>query len=624
MNNLEYWQKREDEALKHRITDEIEYRERIEEIYSNMLDSTEKEINAFYGKYASRENITLAEAKARVSSLDIKAYERKAERYVKDREFSTQANEEMRLYNATMRINRLEMLKANIGLELIAGHEELNKFMGDILKGRTEDELKRQAGILGKTIKNNAQTAEAIVNSSFHNATFSDRIWLYQDLLKSNLDKLLQQGLISGKSPKALARELKNTFDVSIENAERLMITELARVQTEAQKQSFERNGFEEYTFLANSGCCGDCQALNGKHFKVKDMMPGENAAPLHPRCRCSTAAYSDRKEYDEWLDFLEKGGTTAEFEKLKARGGKVTAPAPKAAKMSENELKTELEDLRKKLDILDPFSGNTEDFVAFFETAQKIKELESKLKPANTNKTDSTYNKITKVSEAEAKLKAIGVKSVSAKFLKLNDELLIDNVNALTKLEEKFGALKKTSVNLDCTHTTRSTGSVSTVDVDGAIQVFKLSSHYFGKTKQDYVNYRKSAIERGWSSAVSPENYSIYTTVHEYGHIIENNVIGSAFKKLPFERRRELDLDGLKADTWHKSEAARIQREILDIAKEKSGNKDLMSYDYISDYGKTNCKEFFAEAFANSQLGEPNIIGEAMNIWLERNGITK
>lgn len=56
----------------------------------------------------------------------------------------------MRLYNATMKINRLEMLKANIGLELIKGHDDLEKFMAEILQGRTEDELKRQAGILGK------------------------------------------------------------------------------------------------------------------------------------------------------------------------------------------------------------------------------------------------------------------------------------------------------------------------------------------------------------------------------------------------------------------------------------------------------------------------------------------
>ena len=60
--------------------------------------------------------------------------------------------------------------------------------------------------------------------------------------------------------------------------------------------------------------------ALKGKHFKVEKMMPGENAPPMHPHCRCSTAAWSDRKEYDEWLDFLDKGGTTEEWEKLKAQ----------------------------------------------------------------------------------------------------------------------------------------------------------------------------------------------------------------------------------------------------------------------------------------------------------------
>ena len=61
------------------------------------------------------------------------------------------------------------------------------------------------------------------------------------------------------------------------------MRTELARVQIEAQKQSFIKNGFEEYTFHALADCCDICAAINGKHFKVKDMMPGENAPPMHP-----------------------------------------------------------------------------------------------------------------------------------------------------------------------------------------------------------------------------------------------------------------------------------------------------------------------------------------------------
>lgn len=323
MTSSEYWAKREAEALKHYITDEKEYDKQLKRIYSNMLDACQTEINAFYGKYAAKEGITLAEAKKRVGELDIKAYERKAAKYVKEKDFSAKANEEMRLYNATMKINRLEMLKANIGKELIAGHDELEKFMGGILQGRTEDELKRQAGILGKTVKNNAQKANAIVNASFHNAKFSDRIWMYQDLMKADLAKLLESGLIQGKNPRTLARELKKTFNTSTFNAERLMRTELARVQTEAQKQSFIRNGFEEYEFIVNAGCCDICQGLSGKHFKVVKMMPGENAPPMHPHCRCSTAAYSDRKEYEEWLDYLDKGGTTEEYNKWKAQQAK-------------------------------------------------------------------------------------------------------------------------------------------------------------------------------------------------------------------------------------------------------------------------------------------------------------
>ena len=327
MTSLEYWAKREAEQLRHNITEEAEYDKRLKQIYSDMLDACQNEINAFYGKYAAKEGITIAEAKKRVSKLDIAAYERKAKRYVAEKDFSAKANEEMRLYNAAMKINRLEMLKANIGLELIAGHEELDKFMGDILKGRTEDELKRQAGILGKTVKNNAAKAHAIVNGSFHSGTFSDRIWQYQDLMREDLGRVLTDGLIRGKNPRAIAKDMRKVFYGGDPKKvggyryciERLMRTELARVQTEAQKQSFVRNGFDQYTFIVNSGCCDICEGLKGKHFPVAKMMPGENAPPLHPHCRCSTAAHSDRKEYEEWLDFLEKGGTTEEYNRQKA-----------------------------------------------------------------------------------------------------------------------------------------------------------------------------------------------------------------------------------------------------------------------------------------------------------------
>jgi SPP1 gp7 family putative phage head morphogenesis protein len=88
--------------------------------------------------------------------------------------------------------------------------------------------------------------------------------------------------------------------------------------QTKAQCDSFIRNGFDEYEFVANRDCCSLCGELNGKHFRVSDLVIGVNAPPMHDGCRCSIAAYSDQSEYDEWLDFLSKGGTTKEFKKRK------------------------------------------------------------------------------------------------------------------------------------------------------------------------------------------------------------------------------------------------------------------------------------------------------------------
>lgn len=318
MDSREYWKRREQEQLKHNITEEAEYRKRIEAIYGYMMDQIQKEINGFYAKYAKKEGTTLTEAKKRVSRLDMEEYGRKAAKYVKDKDFSAEANEEMRLYNATMKINRLELLKANIGLELVDGFNDLQKYFDRVLTKRTLDEFQRQAGILGNTVLDNQKAAHTIVNASFHNAKFSDRIWMYQDMMKAELSKLLQAGMIQGKHPRELARHLVKLFGVRRSDAERLLQTELARVQTEAQKQSFERNGYEEYEFIALGTACEVCKAIDGKHFKVKDMQPGKNAPPMHPRCRCSTAAHMDREEFDRWLDSLDKGGITEEWKRSK------------------------------------------------------------------------------------------------------------------------------------------------------------------------------------------------------------------------------------------------------------------------------------------------------------------
>jgi SPP1 gp7 family putative phage head morphogenesis protein len=443
----------------------------------------------------------------------------------------------MRLYNATMKINRLEMLKANIGLELIAGHDELERFMAGILKDRTEEELARQAGILGKTVRNNAQLAHAIPNGSFHNANFSDRIWLYQDLMKADLDKLLQNGLIQGKNPRQLARELeKYVMEDATGGAKyralTLMQTELARVQTEAQKQSFERNGFDEYTFHANSGCCGDCQALDGKHFKVKDMMPGKNAAPMHPRCRCSSSAYSDRAEYEEWLDFLEKGGTTEEYNKLKAAGKlpkKETKPAaqPKMPKSI----------------------ADTEDF----ET------LDNYLK--------KEYNV-----SVEKSVKDLSFKPV---------------LSVLTGCESVISEFPRVAKTLKALVTSKS-GVMSCGVSSGKIS---FNPHYFSDDKKLIADCERMSKSRWLVPNSSPASIG----AHETGHAVEWLMIESN-KSYMYEWQR---IDAWNKCTEAKGVVSQACKNIKKTEYGK-GKRNAELISGISRYGQENASETMAEAFAD------------------------
>lgn len=311
MNSRDYWKKREDEARKNTIRDEQEYNKRLNEIYQYMIDNVERQVNNWYANYASKEGITMAEARGRVRHIDMERYERLAAKYVATHDFSEQANQEMALYNLTMKVNRLELLKAEINLELMAGFDDIEHEMRRDLIETAMKEDRRLAGILGDSVIGNEQYAKQLVNASFRNATFSERIWgKNMPDLRIHLEAELRNGLVQGIGSVELARRFRKHYGGSIRDTERLMTTEMCRLQTAVQKESFERNGYKEYMFITsgNDNVCPDCEALHGQHFKVSEMQAGVNAPPMHPRCHCSVAAYMDSDKYKRWIEALANG----------------------------------------------------------------------------------------------------------------------------------------------------------------------------------------------------------------------------------------------------------------------------------------------------------------------------
>lgn len=303
VNSQEYWRKREEKHIQQLIKDDKKMQQQVAKRFQNAIDNINKEIDANWQRFSAKSGVSLSEAKQMSMEHDVKAFARKAKKYVEELDFSDKANKELRLYNVTMRVNRLELLKSQIGLELIALSDDLDKYTADLLTEEGIAEAKRQAGILGATLFDDYQQyVEAILNSSFQSATFSERIWGNLEYLKSSLDRLLVRAITQGKNPRDIARELRGLFESSKYEAERLIRTESARVQTAIQEKSYLEYEVESYEYIAEPTACKLCLPLNGKIFRTSDMQVGKNASPMHANCRCSTAPRVDREAVEKSL----------------------------------------------------------------------------------------------------------------------------------------------------------------------------------------------------------------------------------------------------------------------------------------------------------------------------------
>lgn len=304
-----YWRDRESKHIEKMLQQHIDYEKEIHRLYLNLWDEINDEILKFYSNYAGKQNITIGEAKKAADEFDVKAFAKEAKKYVEERDFSPEANRQLKIYNLTMKANRLELLKSKLGMLLTGTTDELQNYFKNHLTDAAVNEWTRQAGILGSSVlkvEEYKRIIDSIVEASYHSATYSQRLWSNQDILKSELDRLLTKGLTAGRHPDVLSRDLRKLIvidglrgsETADYVARRLMLSETTRIQSEVQKRSYEKYGYEDYDFIPESTACPTCKAVaKAGPYKTADMMPGENAAPIHSWCRCSTVPYVEEED---------------------------------------------------------------------------------------------------------------------------------------------------------------------------------------------------------------------------------------------------------------------------------------------------------------------------------------
>ena len=314
----EYWRKWEERNLKRLKKEEKDWEDQIDQIYQRMISELDDEIALFYSRFANNAEMSMAEAVKYLKKTDIDWYATRAKFYCElaakdfaegtDKRasiyFSDEANEEMLRYNATMRINRLEMLKSQMKLRILKAQSKAEETIDMALWQRTYETFEHQAGILGNTVLDDIQPmVETIARSSFHGQEFSERIrGKQQTQLQKQLNKALSECLILGKWAAPFTRKLQKIGNTTKAQASRLMRTELARVQTQAEQDAYEKCGFNDFMYLTNPSCCPECRKHDGRTYPMRKMEPGKTAPPLHPNCRCFTASTVSREQVEKDL----------------------------------------------------------------------------------------------------------------------------------------------------------------------------------------------------------------------------------------------------------------------------------------------------------------------------------
>ncbi len=331
--NSAYWQNRdkyEREYILKNLADDEQLNRRLQLYYDQAIDNINQIIDSELAK-------TINSRTGKPSKMDVEAYQRTAKKIVQEAQlrrsqgqsvsysdYSKAVNDHLRIYNATMRINRLEMIKSKIGLEMTRAGLNVDADLRDNLSTKYQDEINRQAGIMGESVPSSLLTSSAIaktIMAQTNSATFSDRIWANQDALKAKLDVALTNGIIQGQNPRKIARNLKGVVSDTVKNhryvTERIARTETARVQHQAQLESMKSTGVKYVKWMTEPKACDECQGIQmakpteyGSGIYELDKVP---SIPVHPNCRCAIGAY--------WVDD-ENLKTDSEFIKSKIKSG--------------------------------------------------------------------------------------------------------------------------------------------------------------------------------------------------------------------------------------------------------------------------------------------------------------
>ena len=310
MKNSDYWINRFGQLESVTNKDAMEAYRDVEEIYQKAQTELEDKINNWYQRFATNNQISMAEARKLLTTGEMKELKWSVEEYIKhgkENAISGQWAKELENASARFHVSRLEALKLQTqqSIEALYGNQ-LDIVDSAMRKAysqryyRTAFEFQKGFGVGFAVDSLDENTLSKIINKPWavDGYNFSKRIWTNKEKLIGELHSSLTRNIITGADPAKAIKEIKSKMGVSSNAAGRLIMTESAYFGSVAQKDMLNNLDVEKYEIVAtlDSKTSEICRSLDGKVFDMKDYQAGVTAPPFHPYCRTTTAPY-----FDDW-----------------------------------------------------------------------------------------------------------------------------------------------------------------------------------------------------------------------------------------------------------------------------------------------------------------------------------
>lgn len=322
MRDAKYWAER---ALNELLMEErsvLEYEDALLQAYKIALREIQKEIDAFFNRYATQHNISYAEARKRLTTVELKDFQAMVKGWLSEavnNKWSSEYIQYLENLSKAKYVSRLEMLEADVRYQVEKLQYKKYVDMTELLSVNYLAAYYERAYTIAHgaeiAVRFNAVTragVEKAIKTRWSPYNYSQSIWNDRDRLVRSLSTIIPQSFSRGLSSNQLGDMIAKEMEASRHRGRTLARTEVNHICNQADLDVYKVVGVEIYQYLATLDMRTSeiCRSLDGTEHKVSHAQVGVNFPPMHPNCRSTTVPKFEDDEDAERVARDEEGKT--------------------------------------------------------------------------------------------------------------------------------------------------------------------------------------------------------------------------------------------------------------------------------------------------------------------------